>query len=333
MSDYKISALASLDLSYRTATCILKTPDLAEAAKAFIDNMDRAVAMCTFPVRLLNFSQHFLREWLTARKKLIGDDNITTQNREKYLEVRARIAVEIPLFDPQKLDAIDGRGEEDKKERLEDGLVFLDAMVKSSDKFLSAAVESMLAGMVIGAWTAFEALAGDLWVAAVNCHPEKLSQLAGKQGNPAKGDTGRMLPLSLLEKYKFDLRVVMGTLLSDMEKVRFSKLDLIRDAYKAAFGDAGPNICSCLDNTALLDLSIVRNLIIHHGGVCDKEYEEKSSNRPLLPKPALGGPLKLDGLLVAGLLNPVIRCCVGLIKAVDEWLESQLPSPGYGAGI
>ena len=77
----------------------------------------------------------------------------------------------------------------------------------------------------------------------------------------------------------------------------------------------------------------MRNLIIHHGGMCDKEYEDKSANRPGLPNLALGQPIELNGILVTSLLVPVIKCCVDLTKAVDDWLDDELASLGRGAGI
>lgn len=45
---------------------------------------------------------------------------------------------------------------------------------------LSATIEGLMGSLVTGAWTAIEVLAGDLWEAALNHHPDGLARLNGK---------------------------------------------------------------------------------------------------------------------------------------------------------
>src|SRR5947209_4624427 len=96
--------------------------------------------------------------------------DIVHTNYARYLQLRPKIAEECEAFSSERLTALAGH-DKDLHRRWEDGLAFVGAMVLKSGDFLASAVESMLSGMAIGAWTAFESLAGDLWVAAVNARP------------------------------------------------------------------------------------------------------------------------------------------------------------------
>jgi hypothetical protein len=63
-------------------------------------------------------------------------------------------------------------------------------MVACTGDYLASGIESTLSSMIIGMWTTFETLAGDLWEATVNCHPHGLSLLAGKRKNPGQNQMG-----------------------------------------------------------------------------------------------------------------------------------------------
>lgn len=142
-----------------------------------------------------------------------------------------------------------------------------------------------------------------------------------------------MLPLSMLEAHDFKLGSVMRSVLRKLDKVKFDKLDTIRDAYVAAFADEAPDICTILDAAAFDSLSAVRNLIVHAAGVRDEMYAERCARNQDLPKLEVGAKLELDGQIVHDLIFPAVACCVRLIKAIDDWLDNQPSPPGDGAGI
>jgi len=190
----------------------------------------------------------------------------------------------------------------------------------------------MLSSMVVGTWTAFETLAGDLWEAAVNAHPRGLAKLVGGEhrGQKGKEDLGRMVPLERLEKHNYDVSRVMGTLERSLKKVRFAALEEIRGAYKVAFGAEVPTVCRILEDPAPHNLSTVRNLIVHKAQVCDQEYRDKSGGSTVLPQLALGAKLELDGAFVKQLTEPVAQCCVRLLQTIDAWLDNSLAVPEQG---
>jgi hypothetical protein len=131
---------------------------------------------------------------------------------------------------------------------------------------LSDQIETLMLTQVVSVWTAFETLAGDLWEAALNAHPQGLSDLRGnrtrksndisdtraeddeipdvstapdrQQGDQYDGDendddeeTVATLPIPrrLLQRRGYDLRDKMGTALK--HEFRFISLGGIRRAY------------------------------------------------------------------------------------------------------
>jgi hypothetical protein len=58
MPSYKLSALASLDFSYRQAGINLSTKELAIPANAFVNNTDRVMSIFLFPIQLLVLSDN-----------------------------------------------------------------------------------------------------------------------------------------------------------------------------------------------------------------------------------------------------------------------------------
>src|SRR5262249_37319788 len=135
---YKLSALAGIDTSYRTAPGALKSAALVDVTKAFVGNVDRGVSMCVFPVRLLNLSGHFFGEWKRAENKLEKEmDVVRHREYDKYLEMRPAIVNECQAFTLETLAAIEGNNDTEKQRRWEEGLFFIDAMIEKSGDFLN----------------------------------------------------------------------------------------------------------------------------------------------------------------------------------------------------
>lgn len=189
-------------------------------------------------------------------------------------------------------------------------------------------------GMLLSTmWTTFEVLANDLWIAALNYHPKTLSALGGRKarikkltGQQIKGDEtpkqdsidSKMVKLSLIQENMFDLSNSMGSILAVSQ--RFDSLDGIREAYSTAFSKRSEGIDSLLSRIELDSLSLLRNVILHNGGRCDKVYLSKSKTMPLCPLTDLGSRVQLDGESVVNLINPVIEIGYKLIEEVRRWM-------------
>jgi hypothetical protein len=208
--------------------------------------------------------------------------------------------------------------------------------------------QGWLASLLTGTWTAFEAMAGDLWVATLNAHPESLARLSGKpekrisemagakveksKGGSEEGEEDGEKVLSLnrihdVTRGDYNLSSRMGEVLKG--RYNFSRLSVIRQAYSQAFDPKKvargvvDSIDAALADKALDALSAVRNMIVHRGSVADAEYVEKSKRLPTAPKLALKEQLKLDGEVVKSLIEPVVACSLNLIGTIDEWLHAE----------
>ena len=185
------------------------------------------------------------------------------------------------------------------------------------DGFGYDASQAWLAALVTGIWTAFEAVAEGLWEASLNAHPRGLAELRGKR-NTSEDD--RRILLTLLQKYEYDLSTHMGTLL----KVRynFDRLDSMRDAYLDAFPTSATEVHQVVTSTALDTLALVRNLIVHSGGIIDAAYLRRKSHLPERLLGEAGSAIELDGKIVAELVRPAIEAGQTLLQAVDRWILS-----------
>jgi hypothetical protein len=186
---------------------------------------------------------------------------------------------------------------------------------------LGHSVELLMSMHVVIAWTLFETLFADLWEAALNAHPIGLSDLKGyKPKSETSEDTsGRFVKTIVLQKFNFDLRHAMGTLLKD--KFKFTRLNTIRDAYKAAFHEHSNSINDALANPSLGAISVMRNVIVHKAGICDDEYKKKAQQLVgLIPQLDIGAQLELDGKILYRVLKEALQSSVELIRAVDAWI-------------
>jgi hypothetical protein len=89
-------------------------------------------------------------------------------------------------------------------------------------------VEAAFAAMTTSAYAALETLAADLWIEAVNRHPNLARNWFEK--NPDK-----QLPGSVLAGYGFNASASMGTILHETRRVTFESWGDIRKAYEYAF--------------------------------------------------------------------------------------------------
>jgi hypothetical protein len=181
----------------------------------------------------------------------------------------------------------------------------------------SDGIQAWLAALVTGTWTAYEAMAEGLWEAALNACPRGLAEL---KGNRNSTEDDRKVPLKVLQKYNYDLSHHMGTILSG--RYNFDRLDGMRDAFGDAFPPQATEIRQIVANKALDTLALVRNLIVHNGGIIDDAYLRRKSDLPPKLVAVLGSAIHLDGEIVAEVIRPVIDAGQRLLQAVDKWISS-----------
>jgi hypothetical protein len=184
--------------------------------------------------------------------------------------------------------------------------------------------EAWMASQIIATWTAFESMAEDLWEAALNTKPKILARLSGRnQSRAAKsGDDPKKIRLDWLYQHDFNLANHMGTIFLEEKRYSFDNLDGIRDAYTDAFSVDGEAVAKLISNNSLDASSLIRNNLVHNGGIIDGKYLKRASVLPPEALGPLGAPILMDGELVAEINGPVIRTGHALIVAVDDWLAS-----------
>jgi hypothetical protein len=197
-------------------------------------------------------------------------------------------------------------------------------MLSSQSPEFNDGPEAWMASQIIATWTAFEAMTGDLWEAALNAKPAILAKLDGR--NPSSrskpGDDPKRIKLDYLYQYDFDLSGRMGSIFVREKRYSFDRLDGIRDAYREAFSVDGDPVKAIMADKALDVGSLVRNNLVHNGGIIDAAYASRASVLPPEAVGEIGSPILIDGELVAKINGPLIKAGHDLVVAVDNWLSS-----------
>ena len=112
----------------------------------------------------------------------------------------------------------------------------------------------------------------------------------------------------------------------DQVKQFIISLTAIREAHSVAFSEKvrkarTDKIDAALADKSLDALSVIRNLIVHKGGIADSNYVKDAKNAPAAPQLKENEVLHLDGEKCRNLILPVVKLCVCLVEAVDSWLS------------
>jgi hypothetical protein len=185
-------------------------------------------------------------------------------------------------------------------------------------------VSAIILSAFVQTWTAFETLACDVWVKALDARPILASNAAApKPSASAKGVDPKTIPIKLLQKYNYDLRSVMGTVLKEQKKFDFNSLNGIGKAYKAAFGKAADAIFSPNnhDHQKLAWLEAIRNVIVHNAGLADKMFLERVKGHAGLGSLKIGDAFPADGNMLAENVLVTAKFSATVLSLVDVALS------------
>jgi hypothetical protein len=202
---------------------------------------------------------------------------------------------------------------------------------------LPLGIETVLSGVVTGTWTAFETLATDLWVTAVNARPMTLgtnAYLAPKRDlvDTDTRDKLGSLSIDILRQYGFNLGSSMGTMMHEKRIATFNTLDDIRNAYAQAFcirrnGTRSPlpevkNWFSGPDYEKLRVLEALRHVLVHRGGRADKAFLDRVEDKAQVFSVSKREDIVvLDGAIVRDYCNAGVKRALVLLRGVDIWLQ------------
>jgi hypothetical protein len=274
----------------------------------FMYNVAGVKAQLVFLIFALNFARELERLEVIAEHELTGtiSDEVCSSVRSDPLMRRIQ---ELYNIANARIIEREKRGDGSNIQfQMHDMFMRLNLVVKGMPELVSMGAERYLGSMLLGVWTAFETLAGDLWETALNIHPRILSDL--KTGD-------KSVPINQVQRYGYDLREKMGTILK--KKYNFDRLDGIREGYEEAFNIDSAKIQAALSDKSLDTLSALRNVIVHRGAVADAEFVNRSKSLPL-PKFAIGERIRLDGDLIVPPMQQAIKAGDSLLVAVDEWI-------------
>lgn len=199
------------------------------------------------------------------------------------------------------------------------------------------ATSYLYSSLILGAYTAFEALATDLWLVSLNLRPKSLvkNMLLAHTTPRNEDSTSRgqepSIRFSDLSEYDFNVSAVMGKLLKEQRRANFDSLYGIRLAYESAFRlpeDKKKHRTSeelkhlfTSSHSDLRCLESLRNLIAHRGGVVDEKFRrEVEKTAPDLYTTHQGEMLQLNGQQVSKYVMAAVQFSLLLLHFVDKWL-------------
>jgi len=185
---------------------------------------------------------------------------------------------------------------------------------------VASAFRSMLFAALSGAWAAFESVAKDCWVVALNLRTDELGRRALTklpQDQQDGGVSSKQISVEIMARYGFDLRNKLGTVLEG--KFDFTSVSGIRRAYTTAFDSFPTDLSAWPDDLSVLEAT--RHLIVHRAGYVDRTYAKRTGYQG--PD---GEPLDVSGSRVCKLADVAILAGCDLVRGVDDWLGRHAPS-------
>jgi hypothetical protein len=291
----------------------LKSAAVRPPAKAYERNLRRVYALTVFaPVSVTAVAT---TERITYEQKLKHRQRLRTGKitQDQFRNIVLEAFTEYENKRRAVLSAGGSGAQQLQQTEIAHGFGILDQVLVSS---LIDGADAWLSAQLTGIWTAFEALAEEIWIAALNAHPRGLAELEGMKKKGAADE--RKIELHFLQRYGYDLSKNMGTILS--KRFSFDKLEDIRRAYAEAKFEGEMPIQEIFAQKSLDVLSLTRHVIVHNGGLVDETYLRRRADLPPELLANVGEQLPLNGEIVAALITPVMQLGWDLVVAMDQWL-------------
>lgn len=239
------------------------------AAAAFKENMEQVRHLAQMPEFVVRATAKQITFDVIASLNALGEPFPTEVTEEQYAKLTAE--------KERMLAAMKDDGRPTGSEILA-SMNMLTALcsVDRGHEHARIGVESLLISMLLQGWTAFESFITDVWVTALNNHPERFAKkVAGSKapdGPHKEKFQEKSVPLTSLERFGFDLTKSMGFLLKD--KFDFDRLKNVEVAYASAFGDDAKELfdTDVTDCANVAALEMIRNLFAHRGGKLDQQF-------------------------------------------------------------
>jgi hypothetical protein len=291
--------------------------EFERAVQAYKANADRAVSLPFLQWWLIQSVEEFVR-MVDAIEKEIEAELPATEEIVKRRELALRVGKR--LADREITD-----------KRFVDVTPELDQLLRwrATDGAVLGAY-SMLSAIAIGAWTAFEALSGDLWEDALNSYPLLGARALNAEPEPdeSEGDADERIrkkkfpiPVWMLENHDYNLKNCLGTIFRSQKRWDFANRIKAAEAYRKVFCIARDDtrratLSRIFDDLKLRWLAALRHALVHHGGRATTEFLRQTKAHKSFPKTPKDAQIHLDGVIVSELVENSIQCGMRLIRFV-----------------
>jgi hypothetical protein len=331
--DLGIDSFHTLSNTYRLCPDSVRTPSIVTIARAFASNLDRPFQLAT-SLPIICFRSALRETWQSkARFSVFGNlDTEPTSEVQRAALLDALKTISSKWFESHA--GTPAQSQELLNEAWPYGLWLLNEMATAEvqPNPIRNSITAILSSVLLGSWTAFEVLAGDLWVAALNDRPRlgfaaldaDKSDSDSDEEKERKDKVKFTLPVKLLRKYKYDLKTRMGSVLR--KKWDFARRVEAKEAYLKTFRKPSDKhvLESIFDDQKLIWMAAIRNSIVHDGAIADHEFTCQIKRHPQLRTVKEGESIPLRGSLVREFIDAASQRGLELIKFVDDWLVNNL---------
>jgi hypothetical protein len=314
---WKFVEAARIDRSYQEIIKSISHDKIRAVAVNFVASIDRLIAIAQIAPLSTGLSGLYQNRFRGSERGILPIE----KTEEAWGEAMNRNVANAKLF-------VSPLAPETREQALEIGYSELRNWTRQHGE-MSPGVEAILMAQIVLAWTAYEVLSEDLWVAALNARP-RLGFIAInaelKEGEPIKDREEKLkkkfqIPVWILERDpNFQLQTGMGTLLK--EKCDFGRREEAEEAYQTVFYKDKNKLNTIIGDGKLGWVAAVRNCIVHEAGKATRQFESLTSLHPELNQIRVGNPIPMNGNRASELVSVVIEKGTALIDFVDSWIKN-----------
>ncbi|MGD0464642.1 MAG: hypothetical protein ABSB74_19330 [Tepidisphaeraceae bacterium] len=310
---WKFVEASRIDRSYQGTTRSISDDTIRDIAANFVKSIDRLVAIAEIAPLSTGLSGLYQNHFRTTGERGILP---VEKSEQAWNDAMDRNVANAQLFTSPLAPEI-------RAIALEIGYSELRNWTRQHGE-MNPGVEAILMAQIVLAWTAFESLSADLWVAAVNVRPNPLATRAGAPSGGKGQPKSLTIPQMSEYAHNFDLSKVMGDVLKNEKKVDFVSLASTSAAYEMAFDT--PLALFGDDQLRLLEL--VRNLIVHDGGTVGQKFIDDLEIAKLTGHRDCAGvvkdkPFPLNGEMTSRFVESATCSGKTLITFVDKYLQQE----------
>jgi len=291
MSDFLYAEAGQLTPVDEKLAFDLQNLELKPATEAFMANIKKIRHFWELTPSTMEIMHVHTRETRKVLKEMLGRDYLKPEEVDQMTPVLSEEVSKRIRERYEKSGSLKDAADYD----LDRGIQVFSEYVKRT-KTLDAGVRSILENQLLSAWTAFEALAEDIWNGAKSLHPTFMSGKA------------YFRRLESIRQAYATLAPVQATINGHY----FAPVDHINAMFA---------------KDDLRKLNLVRNVIVHKAGIVDQRFLDDAAVIKWAVSDQVDAPIELNGRRVKNLINPVIEAGHLLVRSVDCWVK--LKTLGY----